>query len=351
MRIRRLSDGRIFTSSRALAKLTGISAKKFEDCCKGYWADVEGEKYEYVYYAQDGTEEDSYARSVKGQKKTVPSKYSYYNRRGKASQVRYRKFLLKVSEVIIKWREQQSEEELHTVRAVADFMSEIQPIYFATHDELLSVPDFVFTRHLKAWKEVYEKIVGMRITKIDSERSNRQKHAVVFDLEVDSWATAWDEFPEYFSEAARAGTTEEPYKVPPGPPGRKVIELTQKRIYQSIRHASSVTWIPNDMITFCCNGDLTNVRSLKGTFKFVYAEDYKGSLEAFEEFEWKVPHRRKVSTGAIGVVDKETGEEYNSMLSAEKGTSVPRAQIKKSCEDSKSSEQPRFVYADDFYES
>jgi len=230
-------------------------------------------------------------------------------------------------------------------------MSDLQPIYFATHDELLSVPDFVFTRHLKAWKEVYEKIAGMRITKVDSERSNRQRHAVVFDLEVDKWATAWDEFPEYFSEAARAGISEAPYKALPGPPGRKVIELTQKRIYQSIRHASNVTWITTEMITFCCNGDISEVEHVKDNFKFVYADEYKKSLKGFEEFQWKVPQRRRVSTGAISVIDTDSGEEYASMLSAEKDTSVPRAKIKISCEKSKSGDQSRFVYADDFYES
>jgi len=236
--VRRLSDGKIFSSPRGVAMAAGKPiAKAVHYCCQGYIFEVEREKYEWVYGEDD--------------RGKVDTSKSYWNRRGKwttkhsswNAQNTIRNIIFQRSIVFKNWINKVGTEEAAQWRTPKILSYNLEKVYEETKDQYQFPWIFtaqILSRHLRAYDLLYRKMFGMYEHYLSSPVY--KGHLFKFVIE-----DADSEFNILINEVI---TTLERGNTKP------VIRLNDNMWFESMNAAERVTGVPYYRIFHCCEGDI-----------------------------------------------------------------------------------------------
>lgn len=253
-KVRRLSDGKVFSSPRGVALHTGKAiAKSVYYCCRGYIASVGGEQYEWAYDIPDDHGK-------------VPQGEGYWRRRGKwtTGHAKWndrnviREILFRRSIVFKLWLQEVRDPEKW--RSASELCDELSKVYERTKDEVPQFP-WIFnattiSRHLNAYNLAYEKMFGIH------------KHYLsvpgfkgwIFKFVKEDADAEFDILTDEILRNTRSGA-------------RPVIQVNTGDYFESINQAAIATEIPYWRIYHCCEGDIPYFEFLGVKWEFRYAKD------------------------------------------------------------------------------
>ncbi|KKN66950.1 hypothetical protein LCGC14_0466300 [marine sediment metagenome] len=241
-RVRRLSDGKIFSSAMAVVIATeGISRKDIVWCCDGYLLDVAGIKYEW-----------SFAPSP--DKSVIPD-LSYYKRIGKFKSLSLRayvRFLLPPLKMFLK----ETPGGPHSV-PMRQFFQAFKPFVEDYYEFEWPCTVGGLSKHFRAWEPVYKKTVGLRLSRHHSLRARKKVFYITFDK---------PEFPNANYDIEIQGSQIDGK-------GRPVIRLNDAKIFGSINATAKYTGISAAYIRYCCEGDISGVKKFDFFYRFAYLRD------------------------------------------------------------------------------
>lgn len=225
-KVRRLSDGRIFSSPRGVAMEAGKPiAKAVYYCCRGYILAVEGEKYEWVY--DEGEDRG----------KRDHSERSYWERREKWIRRTW----------VTKWRAKFIEAWLksvgnsdrwYTAGEIAQGIGAVAESVDEQYKWTPTAPNL--SRHLHTYQELYDLAFGMQERMAD----NPVYKGRMFKF------TATEINAEYDVLLQGLADSEEWFK------GKPVIRINDGKRFRSMAEAERVTGVPYYRIHHCCEGDI-----------------------------------------------------------------------------------------------
>ena len=236
-RVRRLSDGKIFSNPRGVALSVGKPiAKAVYYCCRGYLFSVEGEQYEWVY-------EESADRGA------LPAEGTYWERQAKWSSghsswnsvntIRQRVFDRSV--LIRNWIDRTPNAD--TWRSSRMLSDEWNEIYHQTKTDdsfPWTITPTIVTRHLMAYYLFYEKMFGMHSHKIKTPLYKGHLFRFVaedVDPEFDILSS------EVMNNSFRTNA-------------KPVVRLNDGKIFKSMREAARILNVPIHKIFHACEGDI-----------------------------------------------------------------------------------------------
>ena len=235
-KVRRLSDGKIFSNPRGVAMEIGKPVTKVVYyCCRGYILSVEGERYEWVYDSSD--------------RGKVESGESYWNRRGKwttnysnwSTHNSVRDLIFRRSTVIKYWlRITDNPEEWRNARILTN---ELEAVYTLVKNPYkfpwIFDPQTV-SRHLHAYRLFYRKMFGMH----ENYLSTSMYKGRIFKFVSADADPEFDVLIDEVIDSLERGNT------------KPVIRVNDGQWFESMRKAERFTGVPYYRIFHCCEGDI-----------------------------------------------------------------------------------------------
>lgn len=251
-RVRRISDGTIFSSASAVAYATeNLLQREVAWCCDGYMQEVYGEQYEWVF--------------EKAEDKTLLPDISYYKRIGKFKNIRGRgqvRFMLEPLRIWLR----ETKIGAHSV-PMGRFFTSFKPFVdeywkFDWNSNARSL-----SRHFRAWEPIYKKLVGLRLSKHYSQIAHREVFHITFDE---------PEFPDadYDIDVLEDQMNNR---------GRPVVRLNDAKIFISLSAAAKYTSISAKYIMYCCEGDIPGFAKFDLVYRFMYLKDIEMITNAILE--------------------------------------------------------------------
>jgi hypothetical protein len=224
-RVRRLSDGKVFSSPKgvALAYDKPIS-KAVYYCCRGYILAVEGERFEWAY---DDDEDRGY----------VEYEESYWNRKGKWTT---RGWILKWRAQFIKlWLDRIADP--HRWRKSSEVAEGISEAATASEEQYKWRPNSsAISKHFRTYESFYAEIFGMHMHEMNTPMyKGRMFKFIKADANVE-----YDAVLEELANDRNWGR------------GKPVIRTNDNQWFRSIAETERLTEIPYYRILHCCEGDL-----------------------------------------------------------------------------------------------
>lgn len=313
-RVRRLSDGRVFSCAEAAAYALNnkFIVSGIINCCFGYLREVAGERWEF---ADDYIDSKPVIRKDKGPRK--PS------RRRKSTNKSKRYLLMRVGPVIQSYVNQDTERAKEFVSAKELFyrIKSFDPSF------ALKTPNDL-SKHISWWIDIYRAVLGIRFeAKYCRERQNKIRMIAFFVEDSDGFSSFFDEVYEVYEKIEKKTIPNTRVPRHPGRRGHPVHYLNADVTFASIRSASRATGIPYNLIKYCCEGDIPRIEFGKRSYSFEYGDPEKVIYTNDDLEIWSRKPRKRLSVICIN-----TGQEYSSLSEASRSTGISMLRIRRCCE-------------------
>jgi hypothetical protein len=254
-RVKRKSDGRIFSSPRGAALHYKLPiAKSIAYCADGYLKEVEGEKWEWVF--------EEPKRKLNQPEDVLPKHSGRLLRR--KTDLTLRDWIHTLLPVFLEWQRRHSK-EYEKLYVVVDILPEIREIFEEIHGYPSGIKDNTFSLHLKANIWLYEHLLGMKLGYIYYTKT-RKVNAVSFKYQFT--VPQVYEIDDELVHALKDKVRYHPERLP-------VIRTNDGKKFRSISEAARYCKVQPDKIKMCCEGDIKYVEDELREVKYKFRYDTK----------------------------------------------------------------------------
>ena len=311
-RVRRLSDGRIFSCAEGAAYSLGDhhATMLIANCCMGFLPEAAGSRWEFV---EDYIDEVPIIHVTRNVGRRI--------RKGKADDKDRRKRLLILGSLIQDWvgSNVSSAKEFRTSSQLFKELSEFD------EKRLIVRNSNDLSKHISWWSDLYREVLGIKFGKAFIPEWKKYARTIAFFLEEVSGLVSFsDEIYEVYVDDSKKNDRI------PNHPGRKshpIHYINEDVTFASIRSASRAIGVPYLMIKYCCEGDISKVEYGKRIYRFEYGDPDKVIFSQDDIDRWSKKPRK-----TLAVICTTTGEEFKSLKEASLLTGISQMKIKRCCE-------------------
>jgi hypothetical protein len=252
-RVKRLSDGKIFSSPRGAAMHYGLPiTNEIIACANGYLRTSQGCGWEWV-------EEDAPVFPKN------PDRPEYIKKIARKKHLKHRSNRAYVRFLLPAFIEYAMKHDTREPALLSDVVPILENIVRESRGFEYTTDTKGLSKHIATWGWLYEILIGMKVTKMYSELSRRESLAISIDLKNDIADINDPDHPEASNVDARIHNHANlPNTAKP------VVRMNDGKTFKSIREASLFCNIHEAKIAACCEGDIEYVTTPLSDAKFVF---------------------------------------------------------------------------------